>query len=51
MTWREGDTTSTIYDVLRDEPAIVSEIAAECGIPREWLTQIWRLAEPPADSS
>ena len=32
-------------------PEIIAEIAAEIadrrGIPRDWLTQIWRLAEPP----
>ena len=53
MAWREGDTTSTIEDALRDGPRIVGEIAAEIAerrdIPRGWLKQLHRLAEPPAD--
>ena len=55
MVWQEGDTTSTIDDAIRDGPRIVGEIAAEVaderGLPRDWLTQIWRLAEPPADDA
>ena len=55
MAWREGDTTSTIDDAMRDGPAIVGEIAAEIaderGIPRDWLKQLWRLAEPPPEDT
>ena len=43
-TWRQGDTSSTIDDALRDGPGIVgaiaAEIAAERGLPQDWLTQI-----------
>lgn len=53
MVWREGDTTSTIDDALRDGPGIVGEIAAEIarerGLPEDWLTQIGRLVEPPPE--
>lgn len=48
MAWREGDTTSTIDDALRDGPRIVAETAAEVaerrGVPVDWMTQLWRLA-------
>ena len=41
MASRQGSTTSTIDDALRDGPKIVGaiapEIAAECGLPRGWL--------------
>ncbi|WP_423918574.1 hypothetical protein [Candidatus Poriferisodalis sp.] len=51
MAWREGDTTSTIDDVLRDEPAIVGEIAAEVaaerGLPPDWLSRIGEVLAPP----
>ena len=51
--WRESDTTSTIDDALQDGPEIVGEIAAEIaaerGLPRDWLKQISRLAEPSAE--
>ena len=51
MTWRQGDTTSTIDTALRDGPGIVGEIAAEIaderGIPRDWLTQIGRILVGP----
>ena len=55
MAWQEGDTTSTIDDALRDEPKIVGEIAAEIaderGLPRDWLAQLGRLAEPPDEDA
>lgn len=53
MVWREGDTESTIDDALRDGPHIVGEIAAEIaaerGLPADWLAQLGRLAEPPSE--
>ena len=56
MTHRDGDTTSTIDDALRDGPGIVGEIAAdiavERGLPADWLKQIGRLAaQPPQDTA
>lgn len=52
MVWREGDTTSTIDDALRDGPGVVGEIAAEIaaerGLPADWLSQLGRLVEQPA---
>ena len=55
MAWRQGDTTSTIDDGMRDGPRIVGEIAAEIaaerGLPRDWLTQIGKvLASSPRDT-
>ena len=53
MAWREGDTTSAVDSALWDGPEIVGEIAAEIaaerGLPRDWLTQIGRLVEPPVE--
>lgn len=53
MAWCEGDTESTIDDALRDGPGIVGEIAAEIaaerGLPADWLAQLGRLAEPPPE--
>ena len=54
MAWRQGDTTSTIDDGMRDGPAIVGEIAAEVaderGLPRDWLKHLGHiLVEPTAD--
>ena len=50
-TWRQGDTSSTIDDALRDGlriiGQIVTEIADRHGVPRDWLKQIGRLLEPP----
>ena len=55
MTWREGDTSSTIDDALRDGPGIVGELAVEIaderGLPRDWLAQLGRLAEPPDEDA
>ena len=55
MTYRDGDATSTIDDALREGPRIVGEIAAEIaaerGLPRDWLTQIGKvLASSPRDT-
>ena len=51
MARREGDTTSTIDDALRDGPAIVSEITAEIAaerwLPEDWLKQIGDVLVPP----
>lgn len=56
MVWQEGDTESTIDDALRDGPGVVGEIAAEIaaerGLPADWLKQLGRLVEqPPRDDS
>lgn len=57
MVWREGDTVSTIDDALHDGPRIVGEIAAEIaaerGLPADWLKQLGSLVEqpPPDDPS
>ena len=57
MVWREGDTESTIDDALRDGPRVLGEIAAEIaaerGLPADWLKQLGRLVEqpPPDDPS
>ena len=53
-TWRQGDTSFTIDDALRNGPEIVGEIAAEIarerGLPEGWLKQLGHiLVEPPAD--
>ena len=54
LAWREGDTTSTIDDAMRDGPRIVGEIAAEVaaerGLPADWLVQFGEaLARPLLD--
>ncbi|WP_423923762.1 hypothetical protein [Candidatus Poriferisodalis sp.] len=56
LAWREGDTTATIDDALRDGPRIVGEIAAEVaeerGVPADWLSRIGEvLAVPPEANS
>jgi len=55
MAWREGDTTATIGDAMRDGPALVSEIAAviadERGIPHGCLTQIGHILVEPREES
>ena len=43
-TWRQGDTSSTIDDALRDGPGIV----AERGLPPDWLAQLGDALAPPA---
>ena len=48
-TWRQGDTSSTIDDALRDGPGIVGEIADERGLLADWFKQIGRLAAPLAE--
>ena len=53
MAWRQGDTTSTIDDALRDGPKVVGELAVEIaherGLPDHWLSRL--VSESPTVST